>query len=131
MTQDKESPQIGFMLFSGYPELITYELPDLNNQPHISCIPTGTYRCIQTFKRRTAGGSIIPRTFEVTAVPKRSGILIHSGNSSRSTSGCLLVGLGLSTLKPAIGISNSGLAFQKFMELTEGWTEFELKIRQA
>lgn len=131
VTLDKDAPQIGFMLFGGYPELITYELPDQDNKPHISCIPLGTYRCNQVFSRKTSGGMFIARTFEVQNVRNRKGILFHVGNTARDTSGCILLGLRLGGQKPSLGISESAVAFKKFMELTAGWTEFELNITHA
>lgn len=131
VTLDKDAPQIGYMLFNGYPELITYELPDLNNQPHISCIPIGSYRCAQVFQRKTNGGMLVPRSFELQNVPNRSGVLIHIGNTAKDSSGCILLGLRLGGQKPYLGISESAIAFKKFMDLTAGWTEFRLNITHA
>ena len=66
----------------------TLELPWLNNQRSISCIPTGSY-------------SVVKRTsdkygthFQLLNVPDRSMILIHSGNYYTQTQGCILVGSG-------------------------------------
>lgn len=131
VTLDKDAPQVGLILFNGYPELISYELPDHDNQPHISCIPTGKYRCTQVWRRQTSGGMLIPRTFEVQNVPNRSGILFHVGNTAKDTNGCILLGLRLGGQKPYLGISESAIAFKKFNELTVGWTEFILNITHA
>lgn len=62
------------------------ELPWLDNQRQISCIPEGYYKVV----RRTS-----PRFgehFHILDVPNRSFILIHHGNYTRDIQGCLLVG---------------------------------------
>lgn len=65
---------------------MTCELPWLNNEPEISCIPTGTYEC-------TAHDSPkFPNTWLVMGVQHRSEILIHTGNNIKDTHGCILVG---------------------------------------
>ncbi|OQB10425.1 MAG: hypothetical protein BWY21_00346 [Parcubacteria group bacterium ADurb.Bin216] len=131
VTLDRDSPQIGMMLFNGYPELITYELPDLDNKSHISCIPVGIYKCKKVYSRTTTGGMKIPVTFEIINVPKRTGILFHIGNTAKDTSGCILLGLKLGGPKPYLGISDSSIAFRKFLEMTATWGEFQLHISHA
>jgi hypothetical protein len=74
----------------------TLELPWLNNQRRVSCIPEGTYKCVK--HKSPKFGS----TFWVKDVPERSQILIHVGNFAASknpktgvpdTLGCILPGL--------------------------------------
>lgn len=66
---------------------VTAELPWKNNDPDISCIPTGTYTCIPH------NSPSHPNTWEVTNVPGRSAILLHEGNfPSPDSKGCILVG---------------------------------------
>ena len=58
-----------------------------DNEVSQSCIPTGTY----TLRR-----VVTPKhgeTFQVTDVPGRSAILIHSGNTEEDVQGCILLGL--------------------------------------
>ena len=81
---DFEASENGTVIFS----CKTLELPWLNNQRSISCIPPGTY-------------SVVKRTsdkygthFQLLNVPDRSMILIHSGNFYSHTLGCILVGSG-------------------------------------
>lgn len=67
-------------------ECMGLELPWLDNQRQISCIPEGLYKVA----RRTS-----PRFgehFHILDVPDRSFILIHHGNYTRDIQGCLLVG---------------------------------------
>lgn len=68
----------------------TLELADLNNAPNISCIPKGTYEVKWTFSPR-----FLKYTYEVTSVPKRSGIRIHSTNFYYQLNGCIALGSDL------------------------------------
>ena len=69
-------------------EFKTLELPNLNNQRRISCIPEGEYLVIKkppTSKRPY-------EYFHVTEVPGRDAILFHPGNYTRQILGCILPG---------------------------------------
>lgn len=62
------------------------ELPWLNNNQNVSCIPTGVYKVIKRYSDKYGNH------FHVQNVPNRSEILIHSGNYFTQTRGCILVG---------------------------------------
>lgn len=62
------------------------ELPDRANQRRVSCIPEGTYQ-VTRHNSPTFGDC-----FLVNDVPNRSEILIHAGNTTDDTQGCLLPG---------------------------------------
>lgn len=64
----------------------TLELPWLDNQRNISCIPAGTY---QVEKRNS---DKFDDHFHLLSVPDRDLILIHHGNYKKDTEGCILVG---------------------------------------
>ena len=64
----------------------TLELPWRENQRRISCIPPGTYECIEHKSPRFGD------TVWVQNVKDRSEILIHQGNYHTQTLGCILVG---------------------------------------
>ena len=73
----------------------TLELPYLDNQHRISCIPEGTYTVVKRLSDR------FDEHFHILNVPNRDLILIHSGNFVDSanpdtqlpdTKGCILVG---------------------------------------
>lgn len=71
--------------------LYTLEEPWKDNQPDISCVLDGTYDCIPH------GWDNDPhlhqkQCWELTNVPNRKGILIHSGNTVNDIRGCVLVG---------------------------------------
>jgi hypothetical protein len=65
---------------------VTLELPFLSNKKKVSAIPTGTYRAIKT--KSNSKGEVL----QINFVPGRSGILVHVGNYSKDTLGCILVG---------------------------------------
>ena len=67
------------------------ELPWLNNQRNVSCIPEGEYNAIKEL-HQTKG-----KVFRLLYVRGRSGILIHKGNYVagyvKDSEGCILPGL--------------------------------------
>ena len=69
----------------------TLELPATingeTNVPNLCCIPAGTYELKVTWS--PAFKRWLPL---LMAVPGRSGIRIHAGNTPRDTKGCILVG---------------------------------------
>lgn len=65
----------------------TLELPWKNNQRQISCIPAAIYQC------DIVNSPKFGRVYQVKDVPNRSHILIHAGNWTKDTSGCILVGM--------------------------------------
>lgn len=74
----------------------TLELPWLDNEPFISCIPKGTYKV----KRRES--DTYGEHWHVLDVIYRSLILIHHGNFHRDTEGCIILG------REIIDIDNDG-----------------------
>lgn len=68
-------------------ECKTLELPYLNNQKNISCIPMGEY----TMRKRWSW-KFKKMLYEIEGVSNRSAILIHSGNYYTDIRGCVLVG---------------------------------------
>ena len=68
----------------------TLELPDLDNKKNVSCIPTGKYICKKRYRNESASYNYIHLILE--DVPNRDYILFHRGNTTKDTSGCVLVG---------------------------------------
>lgn len=103
----------------------TLELPDLDNQPNISCIPQGTYKCSK-FTSPTHGLCVA-----VHNVPNRTLIRIHTGNFTRQILGCILVGQSLVDIDNdgIIDVSNSGNTMKKLMSVLPN--EFLLEIKRC
>lgn len=79
----------------------TVERPWLDNEPMVSCIPIGIYRCNPSYYYR---GDY--EAFEITGVINRSRILFHIGNYVRNTNGCILI----NTRHGAVGHEWCGVA---------------------
>ena len=104
-------------------ELHTIELPWLNNEKLISCIPEGTYNLkyrpslviSKITHSRFLGG------FEIMKVPGRTDILLHPGNYPSDVQGCIAMGNKLALMNDPkgdspYGVANSQVTFQKFMK---------------
>jgi len=95
----------------------TIELPWLNNQHNISCIPEGVYDCLRII--HPAKG----RCFAVQNVPDRDGILIHKGNyvngSKIDSKGCILPGISFDDINDDgfIDILDSTIALNNLLTL--------------
>ena len=100
----------------------TLELPWLNNQHGISCIPAAPYTVELT------DHPIHGWVFQVMNVPDRDDILLHIGNFPKDTHGCILLGLRVGD--DGHSIENSSSAFDAFMkEMADaGITKFSLDI---
>ena len=68
-------------------KVLTLELPDLGNQKNISCIPEGKYIVHRIYSPKFGN------CFHLQDVPGRTAILIHRGNYTKDTRGCILVGM--------------------------------------
>ena len=122
---DKQTIGNGFVLglgnFIKY-EFRTLELPYLDNQKQISCIPCGDYKVIKR-KSKKYGNH-----FHVLDVPNRSYILIHNGNFNYQTKGCVLIGDDLMYLNENddIDVINSKKTLKKLYSVLPD--EFDLSI---
>ena len=109
--------------------LHTAELPWRNNASRVSCIPAGRYSC------RPYSSARFPNVYEVTRVPNRSAILIHTGNNAGDVSkgfrsdveGCILLGLGRGIVKGQKAVTPSIPAMDKFRAVVKSRC-FELLI---
>ncbi|MEY9375947.1 DUF5675 family protein [Rhizobium leguminosarum] len=106
--------------------LYTLEEAWRQNKPEVSCVPAGTYRCIpHGWEMGTKVSK--PRTWELVGVPGRSAVLIHVGNTTKDTEGCILAGMGLMVTQLLSSISDSRLAIE-LMRREVGANEFMLTI---
>ena len=86
-----------------------------------TAIPEGTYEVKLTYSPRFK--KILP---EILNVPNFSGIRIHTGNSSKDTEGCILVGTWDGEKEDWVG--SSKIAFDELMTLLEEATNNKEKI---
>lgn len=95
----------------------TLELPWLNNQKQVSCIPTGSYDC--SLYPSSRFGSV----YLLDSVPNRSGVLIHQGNFGGNKAkglrsdieGCILLGKSRGVINGQKCVLNSRIAVKEFM----------------
>jgi len=89
-------------------------------------IPPGTYTCVRGTHELKNG---VPfTTYEVTGVEGHSGILFHKGNWDKDSEGCILCGLEFADSSRGKMVTQSAVAFDKFMELQAGVDLFYLKV---
>lgn len=104
---------------------VTLEPQDRDNAVNLSCIPSGRYRCRRISSPRYG------ETFEVCDVPGRTHILLHPGNVSGDTKGCVLLGRHFGYLRGDRAVLNSGRTFNDFINRTQGVESFPLTINEA
>lgn len=86
-----------------------------------TAIPEGKYEIELTHSSRFK--KILP---EILNVPNFSGIRIHTGNSSKDTEGCIIVGTWDGEKEDWVG--NSRIAFDELMSLLEEATNNKEKV---
>ncbi|MCS7003802.1 MAG: DUF5675 family protein [Cytophagales bacterium] len=114
----------------------TLELPWRDNQPKISCIPTGNYRAV--FRGANEGSGKYGnhyRIFQadgVSEVPGRSFILIHHGNTFWDIKGCILIGVSHQDLNKDgyCDVTASRPTMAKLVDIA-GKNGFDLEIKGA
>ena len=87
-----DNSTIGELFLNGEKFCDTLELPYIDNQKSISCIPIGQYKVRLRLPRESATRDYIHLL--VQEVKDRSYILFHRGNTAKDTRGCILVGQG-------------------------------------
>ena len=90
--------------------------------PRKSAIQEGTYRVVVTKSRRFQ--KYLPL---LVGVPGFEGVRIHSGNTSRDTEGCILVGQNLQVGK----VLWSRITLEKLMKIIENEKEIYLTIKNT
>ena len=116
---------IGNLYLNGEWLCDTLELPYLDNQRSISCIPEGQYKARLRTARESATRNYLHLLVE--DVKDRSYILVHIGNFPKDTRGCILVGIG----REQDRVKNSTLAMDLLMKeiLNLGGTNINLIIK--
>ena len=113
---------LGSLWYGDTPVALTLEDAWKSNQPNISCIPKGIYKCTRH------SGPRFHNTWQIESVPGREYILFHVGNDHEDTNGCVLQGERFGKLHGRDAVLDSAKAFSSFMNLTEGVDSFILKI---
>ena len=85
-----DASTMGKLFLNGEEFCDTLELAWKDNQRSISCIPAGEYKVRLRLPRESATRDYIHLL--VQDVPNRSYILVHIGNTTSDTKGCILVG---------------------------------------
>jgi len=95
------------------------DIPRVNKIPKKTCIPKGVYKMVLNFSNRFQ--RVMPR---ILNVPNFDGILVHWGNSSIDTDGCILVGKNTKTG----WLSESRITFDKLFSTLTDAEILELEI---
>jgi len=104
------------------PFCLTIELQWKDDKPEISCIPKGEYRV------HKVNSPHLGNVFEVTNVPMRSEILIHKGNLSTDSKGCIILGESFGILNNEPAVLSSGMAFDELTRMMRNEVDFKLVI---
>lgn len=123
---------VGRVFVEGVPFSFCMEPPWRNNQPNISCIPVGQYRCV--WHKSPKYGWV----YLVTNVPGRGFILIHPGNLGGNTlkgfkthtKGCLLLGQRFGWLGRQQAVLVSRPTVRRFFRLLDK-QDFTLTITEV
>ncbi len=99
----------------------------LGNGTFIPKIPDGVYKCVRGLHRLEHMNEDF-ETFEITGVTDHTNILFHWGNYNRDSSGCILLGSGMSRINGSNMLIHSRDAFNKFMQMQKEINEFTLTI---
>lgn len=115
----------GVLMMDGIVIACTVELPWLNNQVNVSCIPCGVYPVV--VHESPSRGWV----FWIKDVPGRTNVQIHVANVPSELRGCVGVGDSFKTLDlhehgPEFGVGNSKLTLQRLLRALPH--EFELEV---
>ena len=104
----------------------TLELPDKDNKKRISCIPEGTYQVTGRISEKF-GHHLL-----VNDVYNRDLILIHSGNYTSQTNGCILVGSGHTDINRdgIMDVVNSKATLERLLKLAKTPLTLEISSKR-
>jgi len=103
---------MGYLIVDNNVIAYTLELPWLDNQNNVSCIPLGTYKGILRYDNREKW------RIQLEDVPNRDNVQIHIGNYTTDTKGCILIGNSADVNNCSVHAST--VAYEKFREAFYG-----------
>lgn len=116
------------ILLDKFSNIVAYTLEHAyrdDSQPTVYAkIPEGTYAC-QRGMHKLDHSLTLFETFEIMDVPGHTGILFHVGNKNDDSAGCVLLG---SSIEGSV-LVQSKLAFEHFMDITQGVDSFILTVK--
>jgi len=95
----------GVVIIGGKPICVSLELPWLDNQRNISCIPAGKYRVDTQHESPSKG-----ECWLIEDVPNRDHCLFHTANRTRELKGCVAPGMKYGELKSEFAVLQSRAA---------------------
>jgi hypothetical protein len=103
----------------------TLELPWIDNQPRISCIPEGQYPVVLEYSPKFES-----KLWELYQVPNRSEVKIHAANYTHEIEGCIALGLSHKDINKdgIMDVVSSKKAMNNFHNLLRDFTSTTLKI---
>ena len=106
-------------------EAKSLERADDNNKPSVSCIPTGTYKCVLEYSPRFK-----TMLWEIKGVPNRSECKFHSANYWHQLNGCIALGEKLTDIDGDgyRDVTNSKNTMKEFHKVLDGLTEIDLIV---
>lgn len=110
----------GVLVKDNIPLCVTCEDPWNDNKTKKSCIPDGTYKCVPHI------GEKYKNVWRLEDVPGRSAILIHYGNTTKDTEGCILVGKAFAQFDTGPGITDSRLTLQNLKQQLPAYFDLEI-----
>ncbi len=108
-------------VYGEFPFAVCMEPPWRDNHHDISCIPDGHYT-LKPYKRKSGVWA-----WEVTNVPNRTDILLHSGNFLEDTKGCILVAESFERLNNKNAVVDSD-GYKEFIALCDPTKETEAQL---
>lgn len=129
---DKQTLGVWVVTGENGPELVcrTLELPDKKNANNVSRILAGKYICkfTQSASLKNKDGSPL-WSYEITKVPGRAGVRIHSANFFSQLRGCIALGSAHKDINADgnLDVLHSGNTMAEFEALMEK-KDFELEI---
>lgn len=112
----------GVLFLADTPHFVTLELAWKDNAKRESRIPAGSYKATRFISQKFGD------TFLIENVPNRDGILIHAGNFTSDSTGCILIGRAFYNQQDEAMITESRDAMRSFRQLTKGFDSLDIKI---